>query len=291
MNNDFFQLLGISCISYISFADLFDYIFMTANNKDATQDFLDGSQYTEGGVLKYEFIFGPGFISTGGIDSTRKIFNEHPIPQAAKVLDVGCGIGGPAKFLFDEFNADVLGVDLARNCVNIANKRYEKNQRLNFLVADALTYPFEDNTFDLIYSRDVILHIASKDKLFSRLFAATKPGGQLILTDYCASEPETWDDEFKAYVSQRGYSLLTVAAYREVLEKAGWVVDKAEDTTNWFKEILETERNRALKNKAEFVAKYPEADFQHLLDGWDSKLKRIPKGVQRWGFFVAHKRG
>jgi phosphoethanolamine N-methyltransferase len=162
---------------------------------------------------------------------------------------------------------------------------------LNFLVADALTYPFEDNTFDLIYSRDVILHIASKDKLFSRLFAATKPGGQLILTDYCASEPETWDDEFKAYVAQRGYSLLTVDAYRQVLEQAGWVVDKAEDTTNWFKEILETERNRALKNKAEFVAKYPEADFQHLLDGWDSKLKRIPKGVQRWGFFVAHKRG
>jgi phosphoethanolamine N-methyltransferase len=263
---------------------------MVTNTVDASQEFLDNSQYTEGGVLKYEFIFGPGFISTGGIDSTRTIFKQHPIPKGAKVLDVGCGIGGPAKFLYDEFEADVLGIDLATNCVNIANNRYSKNDKLNFLVADALTHHFEPNTFDLIYSRDVILHIASKEKLFSRLLTATKPGGQLIVTDYCASAPETWDDEFKSYVAQRGYSLLTVDAYRAVLEKAGWVVDKAEDTTEWFKEILETERTRALANKAEFLTKYGEEEFNHLLEGWDSKLKRIPKGVQRWGYFVAHKK-
>jgi phosphoethanolamine N-methyltransferase len=258
--------------------------------QDATQDFLDGSQYTEAGVLKYEFIFGPGFISTGGIDSTQIIFKENPIPHGAKVLDVGCGIGGPAKFLFDKFNAEVLGIDLARNCVSIANKRYEKNPRLNFIVADALTHSFEDNTFDLIYSRDVILHIASKEKLFSRLLAATKPGGKLIVTDYCASSPETWDDEFRAYVTQRGYSLLTVEGYGKVLERAGWVVEKAQDTTNWFREILETERDRAMKNKAEFLFRYSEEDFNHLVEGWDSKLKRIPKGFQRWGYFVAHKK-
>lgn len=256
---------------------------------DASQEFLDANQYTEDGVLMYEFIFGPGFISTGGIDSTRVIFNENPIPNGAKVLDVGCGIGGPAKLLFDEFNAHVLGIDLATNCVNIANHRYEKNERLNFLVADALTYPFEGNSFDIIYSRDVILHIASKDKLFARLLSATKPGGKLIITDYCASAPDSWDEEFAAYVAQRGYSLLTVDSYRAVLEAAGWIVERAEDRTPWFAEILEAERDRAVANKAAFLEKYSEESFEHLLDGWNAKLRRIPKGNQRWGYFVALK--
>ena len=265
---------------------------MTVSTQDASQEFLDGSQYTEKGILHYEFVFGgvgAGFISTGGIDSTKVIFKENPIPQGAKVLDVGCGIGGPAKFLFDEFGADVLGIDLASNCIRIASKRYESISNLNFKVADALTYPFEDNTFDLIYSRDVILHIASKDKLFSRLLNATKPGGKLVMTDYCCGPQELWDEEFKAYVAQRGYTLVTVDQYKSILEKAGWVVERAEDKTEWFKEILETERARAIKNKDEFLAQFAEDDFDHLMEGWDSKLVRVPKGHQRWGYLVAHK--
>ena len=265
---------------------------MTATTQDANQEFLDGSQYTETGILHYEFVFGgvgAGFISTGGIDSTRIIFNENPIPTDAKVLDVGCGIGGPAQFLFDTFNADVLGVDLASNCIRIASRRYESNSKLNFIVADALVHPFEENSFDLIYSRDVILHIASKDKLFARLFAATKPGGKLVMTDYCCGPQDLWDDEFKAYVAQRGYTLVTVDQYKAILEKAGFVVERAEDKTEWFKEILETEKARAIKNKPEFLESFTEAEFDHLMEGWDSKLTRIPKGHQRWGYFVAHK--
>jgi phosphoethanolamine N-methyltransferase len=265
---------------------------MTVVGQNASQDFLDGSQYTENGILHYEFVFGgvgAGFISTGGIDSTKVIFNENPIPTGARVLDVGCGIGGPAKFLNDHFDADVLGVDLASNCIRIANKRHESNPKLNFLVADATSYEFEDSSFDLIYSRDVILHIASKDQLFSRLLKATKPGGKLIMTDYCCGPQEKWDDEFKSYVAQRGYTLVTVDQYKKILEEAGWVVDRAEDKTEWFKEILETEKSRALANKKQFLEHFTEADFEHLMEGWDSKLVRVPKGHQRWGYFVAHK--
>jgi phosphoethanolamine N-methyltransferase len=263
---------------------------MTAQN--ASQEFLDGSQYTESGILHYEFVFGgigAGYISTGGPDSTRVIFDENPIQKGSKVLDVGCGIGGPAKFLFDNFEAEVLGVDLASNCVSIANKRYESIPQLQFMVADAVTYPFLENSFDLVYSRDVILHIASKDILFEHLFRATKSGGKLIMTDYCCGPKELWDDEFKAYVAQRGYSLITVDEYKKVLEGAGWIVEKAEDKTEWFMQILEEEKSRAIKNKVEFLSKFSENDFTHLMDGWDSKLIRVPKGHQRWGYFVAHK--
>ena len=262
------------------------------HKENATQEFLDGSQYTENGILHYEFVFGgigAGFISTGGIDSTRVIFNENPVTRGSKALDVGCGIGGPAKFLNDAFDADVLGVDLSSNCVSIANKRYVSNPQLNFIVADAVNYPFEKESFDLVYSRDVILHIGSKDVLFRHLFEATKPGGKLVMTDYCSGPQEKWDEEFKSYVAQRGYHLVTVDQYRTILERAGWIVERAEDKTMWFKEILETEKKRAMTQKAEFLDRFTQEDFDHLMEGWDSKLARVPKGHQRWGYFVAHK--
>jgi len=259
--------------------------------KNASQEFLDASQYTESGILHYEFVFGgigAGFISTGGIDSTRVIFNENPLIDGARVLDVGCGIGGPAKFLNDTFNATVLGVDLSSNCVSIANKR-NVSTSMNFIVADAVTYPFEDNHFDLVYSRDVILHIASKDILFDRLLKATKPGGKLVMTVYCCGPQENWDEEFESYVAQRGYHLLTVEQYKGILEQAGWIVDRAEDKTAWFQEILQAEKARAIAQKAEFLAQFQQEDFDHLMEGWNNKLMRVPKGHQRWGYFVAHK--
>ena len=262
---------------------------MTAKN--ASQEFLDASQYTESGILHYEFVFGgigAGFISTGGVDSTRVIFKENPLIDGAKVLDVGCGIGGPAKFLNDTFNASVLGVDLSSNCVSIANKR-NVSKSMHFIVADAVTYPFEDNHFDLVYSRDVILHIASKDILFDRLLKATKPGGNLVMTDYCCGHQEHWDEEFKSYVAQRGYHLLTVEQYKATLEEAGWIVDRAEDKTTWFQEILLAEKTRAIAQKEEFLAQFKQEDFDHLMEGWNNKLMRVPKGHQRWGYFVAHK--
>ena len=187
---------------------------------DATQEFLDNSQYTRNGVLKYEFVFGHGFISPGGLESTQKLFSKELLSPSlasnASVLDVGCGIGGGSQYLFDTFRANVLGIDLATECIAIAQQRYNHNDSLRFEVADALEYELPVNHFDLVYSRDSILHIHSKEKLFTRLLQSTKPGGRLYFTDYTCGDQSLWDESFKAYVSQRGYSLLTIDQYKQV---------------------------------------------------------------------------
>lgn len=55
---------------------------------------MDHKQYSRAGVLKYERIFGSGFVSTGGIDTTKPFLKELNLQPGQKVLDVGCGIGG-----------------------------------------------------------------------------------------------------------------------------------------------------------------------------------------------------
>lgn len=64
------------------------------NGFKTLKEFMDNRQYTRNGVLRYEQIFGAGFISTGGLVTTQKFFENFDLHPGQKVLDVGCGIGG-----------------------------------------------------------------------------------------------------------------------------------------------------------------------------------------------------
>jgi phosphoethanolamine N-methyltransferase len=70
------------------------------------QEFMDHKQYTRNGVIRYERIFGDGFISTGGVHTTTKFLQELNLKPGMRVLDVGCGIGG-GDFLMAQVNNPV----------------------------------------------------------------------------------------------------------------------------------------------------------------------------------------
>lgn len=89
------------------------------------QKFLDTAQYSRRGVLLYERIFGDTFVSTGGLDTTRRFCSELSLRPDNRVLDIGCGIGGSPFFLARNYGAFVYGVDLSTNMIDIAeNYRY-----------------------------------------------------------------------------------------------------------------------------------------------------------------------
>jgi phosphoethanolamine N-methyltransferase len=280
----------------------------TCGNKNASQEFLDQQQYSNKGLLKYEEIFGTGFISTGGILTTEQFFARPEMQtvclQGGEVLDVGCGIGGGDMYIAKTFpKMSVHGVDLATNCVNVAKARYANEasvqDRLRFQVADVLTCPLIDNHYALIYSRDVILHIFDKPLLFSRLFNATRQGGALFITDYCQADDAVFANatvccdssatpgtlgEWQKYVAGRGYTLYSVSKYAETLQQAGWTVEKAEDQTAWFREIMLVEMTRVTESTS-----LSEDDKKELIDGWKAKIQRIDAGFMKWGAFFARK--
>lgn len=77
-----------------------------------------------------------------------------------KVLDVGCGIGGGDFYMAQEFGVYVVGIDLSINMISFALERANGlNCSVEFEVADCTTKTYPDNSFDVIYSRDTILHI------------------------------------------------------------------------------------------------------------------------------------
>ena len=88
-----------------------------------SQEQLDATQYTETGILRYERIFGPGFVSTGGVVTTAEFVSRLGLKPGMRVLDVGCGIGGGDFYMAEKFGVEVVGIDLSANMVNIANRR------------------------------------------------------------------------------------------------------------------------------------------------------------------------
>ncbi|KAF4323930.1 hypothetical protein BBO99_00002355 [Phytophthora kernoviae] len=254
------------------------------------QKFLDEQQYSNQSITRYEKIFGQGYISTGGQGTTTEFVEKLNLKPGERVLDVGCGIGGGDFYMARQFGVSVVGIDLSTNMVHRAleTSMADPSTDVEFEICDATTKEFPDASFDVVYSRDTILHIADKRALFDKFFRWLKPGGRVLISDYCQGEQES-TDRFKAYVAGRGYHLLSPSQYGRVLESVGFSSVVAEDRTQHFVEVLKEELDRTLSHKDEFVAETSEQDFKYIVDGWEAKLVRCGEGDQKWGLFYGKK--
>ncbi|XP_078689244.1 uncharacterized protein LOC144920768 isoform X1 [Branchiostoma floridae x Branchiostoma belcheri] len=263
---------------------------MAHNGYKTFQQFLDAQQYTRNGILRYEKIFGYGYVSTGGPETTEEFVARLDLLPDQHVLDVGCGIGGGDFYMAKKFGAVVTAMDLSTNMIEIATERASKENitKVRFEISDCTKREYPAESFDVVYSRDTILHVKDKLPLFKNFLTWLKPGGKLLISDYCCGDKE-WSEVFKKYVAQRGYTLYTPAKYGKLLEEAGFINVQAEDRTQQFMDILNREVARTEANKEEFIKEFSEEDFRYIVDGWKEKLHRSELGDQKWGLFYAEK--
>ncbi|KAH9763486.1 phosphomethylethanolamine N-methyltransferase [Citrus sinensis] len=263
-----------------------------SQNDRGFQQFLDNVQYKLNGILRYERVFGVGFVSTGGIETTKEFVAKLDLKPGQKVLDVGCGIGGGDFYMADKFDVHVVGIDLSINMISFALERaIGLKCSVEFEVADCTKKTYPENSFDVIYSRDTILHIQDKPALFKSFFKWLKPGGTVLISDYCKSFG-TPSVEFSEYIKQRGYDLHDVKSYGQMLKDAGFVDIIAEDRTEqvWFVQVLQRELDAIEKDKDAFIKDFSEEDYNDIVGGWKAKLIRTSAGEQRWGLFLAKKK-
>lgn len=268
------------------------WLWRKVNSQDdkGFQRFLDNVQYKCSGILRYERVFGQGFVSTGGIETTKEFVAKLELKSGQKVLDVGCGIGGGDFYMAENFDVEVVGIDLSINMVSFAIERaIGLNYPVEFEVADCTKKTYPDNTFDVIYSRDTILHIHDKPTLFRSFYKWLKPGGKVLISDYCkrAGPPSP---EFAEYIKQRGYDLHDVESYGQMLRDVGLDEVIAEDRTDQFMQVLQTELKATEIDKDRFIRDFSEEDYNEIVEGWKAKLVRSKSGEQRWGLFIAKKK-
>lgn len=155
--------------------------------------------------------------------------------SGARVLDVGCGFGLPAFRLADkEPSVRVVGISNNRSQVEGANRRSADlglANRVTFDYADALTMPYEDNSFDVVWVVETLPHLDRLAALreFNRV---VKPGGRVVITDmFLNAEPSPEElAELRAHEARTAMSpRLLEHEYREVVEQSGLRLQELKD--------------------------------------------------------------
>ena len=249
-----------------------------------TQEFLDNKQYTELSILRYEAVYGNNYISPGGEDMADEFINSLDLCEGLSVLDIGCGLGGPAFRMASKSGVHVHGIDLSANMIRIAKTRL-KEKRLNNLVSLSQANCLELKAFEeyhVIHSRDAFLHISNKNRLFKVIRRILVPRGQLGFSDYCLGVTKPSSD-FKGYLQERNYSLLNIEDNTTLLRKAGFTDIIAKDKTLLFIKILEKELNNLE------TAPLKKKDKSLMHKSWKEKLKRAQNKELGWAWFTASK--
>ncbi|KAL5189236.1 Phosphoethanolamine N-methyltransferase [Glycine soja] len=247
------------------------------------QRFLDRVEYSHKSILRYERMYGPGFVSTGGLETTKEFVAKLGLKPGQKVLDVGCGVGGGDFYMAENFDVEVIGIDLSINMISLAIERaIGLNYAVEFDCADCYRKTYPENTFDVIYTRDTMLHVKDKPTLFRSFYKWLKPGGKILITDYCksAGSPSL---EFAEYIKKGGYYLHDIKAYRQMLEDAGFDDVIAEDRTDQFVNTLQQELNALENKKDDFIGDFSEEDYNEIVERWKAKQTRGASREQMWG--------
>ena len=103
-----------------------------------------------------------------------------------RVLDVGSGLGGPSRFLAWHYGCRVSGVDLTAEFIRVAEMLTERTGlvgRVDYRQGSALDLPFEEMSFDVVWSQNVAMNIADRDRLYSEMHRVLKSGGKLALQE------------------------------------------------------------------------------------------------------------
>jgi ubiquinone/menaquinone biosynthesis C-methylase UbiE len=108
----------------------------------------------------------------------NKIFENVSLTGREKVIDIGCGDGGDCD-LFSESIKEAVGIDIEFN----SNWRKNKKGKIEFSVADVCNLPFRDESFELVFEKDVLHHIKSYVKASEEILRITKTGGHVIFVE------------------------------------------------------------------------------------------------------------
>lgn len=168
-----------------------------------------------------------------GRASTVDLAEKLPVEAEHRLLDIGSGLGGPARYLASRFGCRVEGIDLTPPFVDCAERfttLLGMDDKVRFRVGSALDLPFEDGIFDGAYSQHVTMNVEDRPRFFAEAHRVLKPGGYFGLSEHGLGDggapqfPLPWSDDGS------GSYLVRAERTVELLEEAGFTTVELEET-------------------------------------------------------------
>lgn len=176
-----------------------------------------------------------------GLAATKELAEGMRLEAGSTVIDVGCGLGGAARYLAATHGCRVTGIDLSHPFIDVARALTERvglSSNVTYQQANGLDLPFPDRAYDYAWTQHVAMNISDKGRFYANIHRVLKPAGGLAIYDVVAGDagslifPVPWARQPEISF------VITTEMMRDVLVKAGFEeiswADKTDAAIAWF---------------------------------------------------------
>jgi phosphoethanolamine N-methyltransferase len=200
-------------------------------------------------VAMLQVIWGEGFLSPGGPEEVARLVADADL-RGASLLDIGCGAGGIDLALVRNHGAGyVTGLDVEDTVLARAREligRAQLTTRIGLVKVAPGPLPFPPGTFEVVFSKDSLVHIRDKRALMAEVFRVLKPGGRFIASDWLIGHDGPPSAAMAAYIEAEGldFGMASAGRYLEAMRSAGFVEVSAVSRNAWYREMAKEELER-----------------------------------------------
>ncbi len=223
-------------------------------------------QSMHGGYWHDEEDDAPGPVAQNRL--TDMLIERTSARSGDRVLDLGCGVGGPALRLIKKRGCDVLGITISTYQATAANHLAQREGiagQAVFWIANALKLPFSDSSFDVVWALESIFHMPDRRRVLREAFRVLRAGGQIVIADMTQRAP--MNEEQRAIVREMHVnSLVSFDEYVETIREAGFEVTEAVDLSGHTTRMgLETAR--VVEEKRDEIIQIYGEEFAAAMEG------------------------
>jgi SAM-dependent methyltransferase len=202
-------------------------------------------QYPENFIERLHLIWGQGFLSPGGPDEVREIVRGIDL-SSARVLDIGCGTGGPAIVLAKDTGATLVCIDVEPQIIEKAVRLADQAGvagKIDFQLVEPGPLPFQDASFECVFSKDALIHFSDKTAIYKDILRVLKPGGRFAASDWLSGAGASQDPAFQEYLklAHLSFAMATAQETAQVMRDAGFVQVETQDRNAWYADLATQE--------------------------------------------------
>ncbi|HEY7626683.1 MAG TPA: methyltransferase domain-containing protein [Ilumatobacteraceae bacterium] len=240
--------------------------------------------YQEHHIMFLEELWGDGYLSPGGPEEVARVLDGIDV-SGRDVLDIGCGSGGATVDLVRRHGAGhVVGIDVETPVCEHARQRVERaglTGTIDIMFVEPGPLPFPDGSFDIVFSKDSIVHIADKEALCRDVFRVLRPGGWFVASDWLIAHDGEPSSEMAAYIAAEAldFGMASPVRYGRALAAAGFTAIELRNRNDWYRDVARQELAQLTGSEHDrFVALLGEEEVATQIRTWLAMVPVLESG-------------
>ncbi len=255
----------------------------------------DDHEYTESFIAALQWMWGDGYLSPGGPEEVAALL--HGIDLTGRdVLDIGCGLGAIDILLLQSYSAgSVIGIDVEAPLIAHARQRALQagvSDAAQFQLVQPGPLSFADMSFDVVFSKDAIIHIPDKTALYQDVLRVLRPGGVFVGSDWLRGGEGEYSPQMTAWLDavMLSFEMKNLHQTKAALEASGFTRVNLKDRNEWYQQEIKNELATLSGERYAGLARLiGEERAAHRLRSSTLKQQVIERGELRPTHFLAYK--